>query len=123
LIVESVQAVGTERDFVGHIGGDDFVVITDADKAEAVADHSCKRFDEVAPTYYNDEDRLRGYIVSKDRQGNEKHFGLVGVAAAIVTTEKRCFAHIGEIAQVGAELKKKAKEFAKSAWVKDQRAS
>lgn len=121
VLVDAVHFAGTESDFIGHIGGDDFVIITDVAHAEPVADYACKKFDEIAPSYYTDEDRLRGFIVSKDRQGNEKHFGLVGVAAAIVSTEKRSYAHIGEIAQVGAELKKKAKAFEKSAWVKDQR--
>jgi PleD family two-component response regulator len=123
LLIEAVQTLGGEKDFIGHIGGDDYVVITEADKAEAIAAYTCTKFDEIAPSYYNEEDRLRGYIVSRDRQGNEKRFGLVGIAAAIVTTEKRCFAHIGEIAQVGAELKKKAKALEKSAWVKDMRTS
>jgi len=121
LLAEAVQTVGTEKDFVGHIGGDDYVIITDADKAENIAEFACKKFDEIAPSYYAEEDRLRGYILTKDRQGVDRRFGLVGIAAAIVTTEKRSFAHIGEIAQVGAELKKKAKAFEKSAWVKDMR--
>jgi diguanylate cyclase (GGDEF)-like protein len=120
-IVDSVQETGADKDFVGHIGGDDFVLITTTENAEALAQRIIDRFDEKVPSFYDEADRIKGHIVSKDRSGNEKEFALVGLAVAIVTNEHRSFSHIGEIAQVGAELKKKAKGLGKSAWVKDQR--
>lgn len=123
LLVEAVQQVGTEADFVGHVGGDDFVIITDCEHDIALAEFICKEFDLMAPNFYEEGDRLQGFIATKDRQGLEKHFAFVGIAVAIVTTEFRAFAHIGEIAQVGAELKKEAKKAEKSAYVKCRRTS
>lgn len=110
ILVESVREKGNENDFVGHIGGDDFVIITKAQQAEELAASVIEKFDRIAPGFYREEDRTRGTIATKDRQGKLREFPLVGIAAAIVTNETRAFAHIGEIAQTGAELKKYAKE-------------
>lgn len=121
VLIEAVQTAGTDSDFVGHVGGDDFVLITKAELAEEVAQYIIVKFDELAPTLYDEEDRKNGYIMTKDRKGNPQQYPFVGISIAIVTNEIRAFSHIGEIAQVGAELKKQAKAEGKSAFAKCRR--
>jgi diguanylate cyclase (GGDEF)-like protein len=121
ILIETVQALGDDSDFIGHVGGDDFVIVTKANKAEAFAEFVIQRFDEQAPGFYDEEDRKRGTISIIDRQGNALEFTFVGISIAIVTNEARAFSHIGEIAQAGAELKQFVKAKGKSAFAKCRR--
>src|SRR3989338_5869840 len=53
ILINSVQEKGTARDFIGHIGGDDFVVVTVPDKAGALCKNIIKQFDSMVPDLYN----------------------------------------------------------------------
>jgi diguanylate cyclase (GGDEF)-like protein len=107
--------------FIGHVGGDDFVVILPAEKAEDVSREIIKRFDAAVPDLYDKEDRDRGYILGKTRQGEAAQFPFVGIALAIVSNGDRRFSHPGEISSMASELKSYAKSFGKSAFVMDRR--
>ncbi|MBE0616534.1 MAG: response regulator [Proteobacteria bacterium] len=121
IILEAVRETGAADDFVGHIGGDDFVVVSTPPRAVPVADAIVANFDRVIPYYYDLEDRRRGHIVAEDRQGRQASFPLMSLSIAIVTNETRGFGHAGEIADVATQLKKYAKSQPGSLWVKDQR--
>jgi diguanylate cyclase (GGDEF)-like protein len=108
-IVRSVLELGDEDDFIGHEGGDDFVVITSPERAEAICSAVVARFDEAILDQYNDEDRTQGYCISYDRQGHEVTFPLMSVSAAIVTNERRDLFHPRQIAQIAAEVLRYAK--------------
>lgn len=121
ILIKNVREVGGPDSFIGHIGGDDFVFITD----DSLADETCRRiikdFDETAPSFYNDEDRERKYTISKDRQGNEMKFGLLSVSIGIVSNTAQKITHVAQIAEIGAELKKFSKSLDGSVFVRDQR--
>lgn len=121
ILIEAVQRKGTEDDFIGHIGGDDFVVVTNPERAKKIADEIIARFDEKAPLFYDEQDRTKGFIVSKDRLGNQKEFSIVSISIGLVTNLYRDFKHIGEISGVGTELKNFAKTFKKSVWIEEKR--
>ncbi|HEY9857409.1 MAG TPA: diguanylate cyclase, partial [Stenomitos sp.] len=70
-INQAVQVVDNPGDFVGHIGGDDFIVITQPHVAERVAHEIIRIFDAEVPELYPEEDRSRGYIMSVDRRGQK----------------------------------------------------
>lgn len=120
-LVAAVAEAGQPTDFVGHVGGDDFVVITTPDYAEAVAQRLIADFDRQAPRLYSPADRRRGFYTAKDRQGMIKKFPLLGVAVAIVHNEHHALTSHWEIGELGAELKRFAKTREGSAYVKDQR--
>ena len=107
--------------FIGHIGGDDFVVVTD----DAVIDKICRRavteFDKSAPQFYNEEDRQAGFIMGKDRLGNVSKTPLLSISIGIVSNAAAKITHVAQIGEIGAELKKYAKSFDKSNFVRDQR--
>jgi len=121
LILAVSQQKGGDNVFVGHIGGDDFVVVTDPDHAEAVAQGIIDRFDRIIPYYYDPADRERGAIVTTDRRGQRAEYPLMSLSIAVVSTAVRPFCHAGEIADVAAQVKKVAKRHPGSVWVLDQR--
>ena len=121
LLIKHVREIGGQNTFIGHIGGDDFVFICD----DAVIDDVCRAvirdFDAKVPSFYKSEDAKRGYIEGLDRQGNKQKFGLLGVSIGIVSTITHNITHVAQIGEIGAELKKFAKTFEKSIYVKDKR--
>jgi diguanylate cyclase (GGDEF)-like protein len=121
VITAAVAEAGDPSDLVGHVGGDDFVVITMPGNAEAIAQHIIADFDRQAPELYTPLDRQRGYITAKDRQGMLRKFPLLSVVIAIVHNEHRPITSHWEVGELGAELKQYAKTRGGSVYVKDQR--
>lgn len=121
VVVDSVREKGNPNDFVGHIGGDDFVVVTAPKQSEYVAREIIEKFERIIPFYYDAKDRSKKYIEVEDRKGKETVFPLMSLSIAIVTNETRQFHHPGEVADVAAQLKAYAKSQPGSFWVKDQR--
>lgn len=121
ILIKYVRDIGGQNSFIGHIGGDDFVFICDDAIVEKVCENIVKEFDERVKTFYTNEDLSSGYIISKDRQGNEQKFGLLGVSIGIVSNVTHKITHVAQIAEIGAELKKFAKSFDHSIYVRDKR--
>ncbi len=121
MIVEAVRERGDPNAFVGHIGGDDFVFIAEDAKADAVSNKIIEEFDKMVTSFYVAEDQKVGYIIGKDRQGNEVKVGLLSVSIGIVSNTTHKINHVAQIAEIGAELKKFAKSIDKSNFVRDQR--
>jgi len=117
----AVAELGNPTDFIGHVGGDDFVAITTPDRCDALAQRLIADFDREAPKLYNPGDQRRGYLTAKDRRGMIKKFALLGLAIAIVHNQQHPIGSHWEIGELGAELKSFAKTRHGSAYVKDQR--
>jgi diguanylate cyclase (GGDEF)-like protein len=111
--------------FLGHIGGDDFVVIlrADEDEAERICRSIIEQFDAQMPILYDPSDRQRGYVVATDRQSQSHQYPLVTVSIAIVSNHRRLIADEWEASAIAAELKKAAKQQPYSTYVFDKRAS
>ncbi|MDA8084410.1 MAG: diguanylate cyclase [Nitrospiraceae bacterium] len=121
-IIESVIAEsGAEEDFLGHIGGDDFAVITTPERYPQIAESVIERFDGKIGDFYSPEDRASGYIVSKNRQGEEMTFPLMTISIAVVTNQNRVLTDPLQVGEIAAELKEHAKSIPKSIYVVDQR--
>jgi len=122
LLVEGVQRHGVESDFVGHIGGDDFVVITSPDRAMAIATDVKESFDSRVDSQYDPADRARGYItVLSSRQGGVKNFGMLSVTILLVSNVGRDIQHSAQVSDIAKELKKLGKAIAGSCIVNDRR--
>ncbi len=107
--------------FVGHVGGDDFVLMSRPDAIDAICQTVIKRFDLVIPDFYDRGDRLNGYIDSVDRRGNTEQFPIMSLSIAVVTNERSPITHPGDVSKIASELKKRAKALKGSVYVKDQR--
>ena len=123
LVTETVHEVAGPAGFVGHVGGDDFVVIVDPDIAEDLAQKLCDRFDQQVPAMYDPEDAERGCIEVRDRQGNMKAFPLLTISVGVATTSNRRFSHYGEAVAVATEMKQFAKRDPQSSFSVDRRAT
>lgn len=105
-----LEAGQEEEAFVGHIGGDDFVVVSDPESCERLCQQIIQRFDQKSPDFYNAEDRANGYVITKDRRGQITKFPLLSVSIGVVTNQHRKVASLGEVSAIGAEMKRYAKE-------------
>lgn len=121
VIIQACEEIVGSDVFVGHIGGDDFVFISDDSVADGISRKIIADFDQEVPSFYNKEDREKGFIIGKDRQGNEIKSGLLSVSIGIVSNVSHEVTHVAQIGEIGAELKKYAKGVEKSNFVRDQR--
>jgi len=115
-----------ENDFVGHVGGDDFVLVCEIKNTESICGKITGQFDEGISKYYDSEDIKKGYIISKDRQGNIKTFPIMTLSMGIVTNERQDINHYGKIVELATEMKnyiKTSKDTARSMFAVDKRIS
>jgi EAL domain-containing protein (putative c-di-GMP-specific phosphodiesterase class I)/GGDEF domain-containing protein len=111
---------------LGHVGGDDFVFISDGDLKEDILENICKAFDEGKTSFFTGEDLDKGYYYSLDRKGNSAKVPLVTMNISVISsTALDQWKHPAEIAQIAAELKRKVKqqsyEQGKSSFLFDRR--
>jgi diguanylate cyclase (GGDEF)-like protein len=126
LLTRCIKTHGNKSDFLGHIGGDDFIIISTPDKAEILAENICQEFDKTIPReFYNQDDLKSKKIVTQNRQGAWQEFPLITISLAIATNEKRKLDSLPLISQITAELKNYAKTkpggLSNSNYVKDRR--
>ena len=121
IINDVVADCGTGNDFIGHIGGDDFVVITDPDYFQEICDTIISRFDQIIPGYYDAETREQNYLTCRNRQGQRVTYPLAALSIAVVTNLRRHVINHIEYGEIAAELKRYAKSKPGSNWVVDRR--
>jgi GGDEF domain-containing protein len=113
--------VGNVTDFLGHIGGDDFVLITTPNRAEPIAAALIRNFDAESRAFYTAEDLQRGNLAATDRQGHPRTYPLVSLSIGIVSNHYRPIASVEEVSRVAAEVKHKAKAMPGSTYWSDRR--
>jgi diguanylate cyclase (GGDEF)-like protein len=122
-LLEEVSRDVTEGSaFVGHVGGDDFVIVVEPSMAEEVAQAIVERFDQTAPDLYDLEDRDRGYIEVTNRRGELQRFPTLTVSIGVASTDRRGFQHYAEAVAVATEMKQFTKGSTGSSWAMDRRA-
>jgi diguanylate cyclase (GGDEF)-like protein len=121
IISDARAAHGGEDDFIGHIGGDDFVVITAPGNYRNICKAIVENFDKAIPDYYETKDRKRGHISGKDRQGIKTAFPLATLSIAVVTNENRKSLNHIQFGEVAAEMKAHAKSESGSLFLVDRR--
>ncbi|MFN2529421.1 MAG: response regulator [Candidatus Baltobacteraceae bacterium] len=119
--VDAVRRRGNEGDFVGHIGGDDFLVVTSPDRSEEIAREIIAQFDSDIRKLYNAHDLRVGYIETRDRRGTLNRYPIMSLSIAILTSEQRPMDNYAQIGEAAAELKRYAKQLGGSVYVKDKR--
>lgn len=121
LLRKAVSSCGSDSDFIGHIGGDDFIILTSIEHAEPIAKEIIRLFEEMIPSHYQEQDLEKGYIISVDRRGMVMKFPVMTISISIVHNQNRTFAGPAQIGRIAAELKKYAKELEGSVYVFDRR--
>jgi GGDEF domain-containing protein len=114
---------GEKGDFAAHLGGDHFVFLTRTKSVDDICTEIIKTFDEHIPLFYEEDDRRRGFILSKNRQGEINTFGLMMLVIGVATNVKRPLIHPLQIAHITSEITEFLKKKDKSMYLIDRRAS
>jgi len=118
-IAHAVYKYGTKPDFIGHIGGDDFIIVTDPERAEKVSASVVRLFDRLRSKCYSVKDWQKGTFTGWDRQGQPGEIPLVSVSLAVVDCwDEFDYQSMGARA---AQMKKYAKSIPGSGYVRDRR--
>lgn len=124
LLVTTSYAVAPDGEcFIGHVGGDDFIVVLPPELEEVFARQFLDDFDRIMPTYYSKGDREAGFIRVENRRGKMENFPLVSCVVAGCTNRYRNYAGLREIAQDAAEVKAFLKTQPGSHYLQDRRSS
>jgi diguanylate cyclase (GGDEF)-like protein len=110
LLMEVVDEVGAGSEFIGHIGGDDFIVVSTPEASPQIRTRLVQRFNEEVETFYNFKDRERGYIEVDDGAGQVLKVPLMSLAVGLVHHDAVPFADIREITEVAAEARRRAQQ-------------
>lgn len=108
-VAESMVESCRNGEFIGHIGGDDFVIITDYWDIEKMLEEVIQRFRDSIVNLYSKEDYERGYINSKNRKGMEEQFPIAALSMAVITNQKRQFCEETEFSEMLVKIKKESK--------------
>jgi len=107
--------------FAGHIGGDDFILVTRPKNSECACRDIIDGLERMLESFHPPEEIRLGHYASRDRQGNERHFNLLSLSIGIVSTEIYRIGSFAEISSIASELKKMAKEVSGSVIIRDRR--
>ncbi|PWT88433.1 MAG: hypothetical protein C5B54_10660 [Acidobacteria bacterium] len=119
ILRETVIKLGEPSDFVGHIAGDDFVLITRPERTDRLCLNIMERFDHIIPFFYKQEDRDRGYIEGPDRYGVFRQFPIMSISIACLTNESVQLTDHVQIATLAAEYKRIAKAIPGSSYIRN----
>ncbi len=120
ILIEAAQQDPTS--FVGHIGGDDFIIVCARQYAEPIAQQIVKEMTNLSPSFYDETDRKQGFMVSANRKGEQEKFGLLSIGIGIVHNSLKPLTSFAQVSSIGAELKCLAKHHEASYYALDRRA-
>ncbi len=122
MLYDTIKHFGNKNDFIGHIGGDDFVFITTPDKYKDICLKFIDMFDKVIPFHYSARDRENGFVVARDRTHKMKKISLMSVSLAVVNRyNRKDFADIMQINERLIEIKKYLKGIEGSKFMAERR--
>ncbi len=123
VLVEVLETRGQEGDFVGHIGGDDFQVLTTPEHAEALAEAIKDGLDLRFPFLYEEEDRRQGFVRVLNRRHEFENFPLMSVTIAVAIYNPETGTHLAQVDDALRELKEYGKSLPGSVVVTERRRS
>ena len=123
LIDKILLALGSNSDFLAHVGGGDFIIISNPESIEEICEKIVEEFQESIPSFYDKEDKEKGYILMKDRKGEIYEIPLLRIHLGVVTNQFYPFTCSTQAFEIAIELKSYAKKFQKSMYIKERRKS
>ena len=123
IIVKHIHNIEYGNNFIGHIGGDDFIAIIDKYNYDELCKNIISEFDKNITEYYTEEDLERGFVEVANRRGIIEEFPIVSLSIAVVEVENGNFTSPLEIGEVSAQVKHMAKEKIGSNYVINRRRS
>lgn len=121
MIKDVAARLGNAEDLIGHIGGDDYVVLSTPDRAEAISAALIREFDAMVPGFYSEQDRVAGFFKGLDRYGVERQFPLLSMSIAIVCSDNLRNPSAEAIGRECAKMKEYLKKLPGSNYLLDRR--
>ena len=110
-----MASVVPPNEFIGHIGGDDFIAIISSEHTPQICCHLMDEFNRRLYKFYDPSDLDRGYIVSKNRSNVEEAFPLLSLSVSCIVN--RNYHSLYEISRKASEVKKKCKQIIGNAYL------
>ena len=107
--------------FVGHIAGDDFIMIIPPEEVDRICSQVIQTFDRLISYRYMPEDREAGHITTTNRRGEIEEFPLLTISIAVLVNLNGKFTHIGQMSKMLADLKTATKRKAGSNYMIERR--
>jgi PleD family two-component response regulator len=106
LIGEVLDELGSPSDFIGHAGGDNFVIVTTDGASQGIRQKLKERFTEEVKSHYNFIDRQQGYVLAPASDGKMEQIPLMTLAIGMVAPSQQSFSDIREITELAAEARR-----------------
>jgi GGDEF domain-containing protein len=106
MIGEVVDEMGSRNDFIGHAGGDNFIVITTDAAAPGIKQRVKERFAAEVQTHYNFIDRQQGFMQAPKADGSMERVPFMTMAVGVVSPSQQSFADIREITELAADARR-----------------
>jgi diguanylate cyclase (GGDEF)-like protein len=113
LLAKMLEEMGGESDFLGHVGGDDYVIMCAPQTAAAIAEGIARRFDVMVNDHFDARERERGCLEVAGRTGMIERHRLTTITVAVVASRDNAFPHAGDVSARAAEVKRHAKILAR----------
>ncbi len=121
-IIKNINKLVKSEQFIGHIGGDDFVAVLNNDvNYEEICRNIIQDFDANVKKFFSEEDLKRGFLKIQNRRGKMERFPITTISIGIVIAKKDVFTNVLEIGEVGAQVKHIAKKYKGSCYAVDRR--
>jgi diguanylate cyclase (GGDEF)-like protein len=117
ILKSAVAEFGNLDDFIGNLGGEDFVIVTTPDKLEAIAKKIIFSFDSLVPQQYDEDVRARGYLWGVNRQGQEVQFPIMTISIGAVVVKPNSGKTYSQVVEQSKDMLKKAKLDSKSSFI------
>jgi len=118
LLREILAQEGKTGDFLGHVAGEDFVLIIEPDNVDAICRRATEAFDRIIPLYYDKQDRERGFIEAEGSFGERRRYPFMTMSIVAVTTEGRT--EHSELSRRVVDLKKELKQAMGSVYLRGE---
>lgn len=106
MLSETVDVLGNPEDYIGHVGGDKFMLITTLEKQKALSDEAKRKFAEGIRSHYSFIDRDREYIIVKNEDGEDQKVSLMRICIGVIQSDAQQFTDIREITEAAAEVRR-----------------
>jgi diguanylate cyclase (GGDEF)-like protein len=107
--------------FAGHIGGDDFIIVSRPKYSVSICEYIIEQFTRAGKTFHTEEEFRNGFYYSIDRHGQQEKFNLLSLSIGIVSTEIHHITSFAEVSSLASDLKKRAKKIDGSVIIRDRR--
>ncbi len=118
IITDSLKTEGSPDDFLGHLGGDNFIIVTPYDLAVKISERIIRKFDAEIHKFYDEADFKNGYLLHRNHEGFLMHYPIMNVSIVIMHDDNKPLLEITEIGRIASTLKKYTKALPGSCYIK-----